>query len=105
MSLSSDPEILGALLSCIQPGQGGIPLNVQVTVTPSDEVLDLRRQITELKEEKLDLKARLDRCEYLLMCQHGINDQLRQLLINNGIKIPRHFDQFREDNPKPKRKR
>lgn len=105
MSSRSDPEILGALLSCIQPGQGGIPLNVQVTVTPSDEVLELRRQITELKEERLEMKTRLDRCEYLLMCQYGISDQLTQLLHDNGIKIPRHFDQFREDNPKPKRKR
>ena len=80
-------------------GSPDLPLHLHVTLTSSDEVLRLRQELLDEQSAAIDLRTKLQRCEYLLMCEYQISEQLMQLLRDNGIKIPRRFTRWR-DQPK-----
>jgi len=75
----------------IFPGQGGAPLRLEVSVTPSDEVQRLRQDAADLRRQLDDLQARYNRVEYLYRCETLINFQLADLCKENGVKVPRRL--------------
>lgn len=68
-------------------GEGSLQVNL--SVTDSQEVLDLRDQITQLHAEIAQLKERNRSLEYDYRCEVVINMELVDLCRNNGIKIRR----------------
>lgn len=79
---------LSALLSGTAPGQGGAPLNVAVTVTPSDEVMALRSRVASLEAELSDLQTMFNRTQYLYICEVQLNLQLQDLMRAAGVSFP-----------------
>lgn len=69
-------------------GLGGVPLSLDVRVTPSDEVQQLRQQVEDLRQNLADLQAKYNRTEYLYRCETLINLQLHDLCKDHGIKVP-----------------
>lgn len=72
-------------------GQGSAPLNLNVTLTSSDEVLSLRSRIAELEKQLLEQTAVLKRAEYNLMCEYALNTQLADYLRERDIKVPPRY--------------
>lgn len=68
--------------------QGGVPLKLDITVTPSDEVQALRSQVHALQQELNDLQAQYNRVEYLYRCEVLISHQLADLCKEHGVKVP-----------------
>ena len=79
-----------ALLSGIL-GQGGTPLNVAVTVTPSDEVTALRTRIAQLEGQLSELETTFNRTQYRYMCEVQLNMQLQDLMRAAGVSFPRRL--------------
>ena len=79
-----------ALLSALT-GQGGTPLNVAVTVTPSDEVAQLRAQIADLRAQLSELQVSFNRTQYRYMCEVQLNLQLQDLMRHAGVSFPRRL--------------
>ena len=73
------------------PSWGPLPLKLEVTVTSSDEVQDLRRQLSDLASQLQDLKDQVNRVEYLYRCETIINLKLTDYCRAHGLKIPRHL--------------
>lgn len=74
------PQLLTAL--------GGLPLKVDVTVTPSDEVQALRKQVSDLTLQLSDLQAKYNRVEFLYRCETLVNARLVDMCHDKGIKVP-----------------
>lgn len=72
-------------------GWGAIPLKLDVRLTASDEVQDLRRQLSELASQVQQLKDQVNRLEYLYRCETIINLQLTDYCRAQGVKVPRHL--------------
>lgn len=72
-------------------GEGGSPLKVAVSVTPSDEVMALRSQVSELQAELAALRTAHNRTEYLYMCEVKLNLQLQDLMRAAGVPFPRRL--------------
>lgn len=85
MSQSSDLSSLEVLLALIRSGEG-IPLNIRIT--PSDELQALRDQVKQLTEDCDYYKKKLHQCEGYLGDECEVNERLRRLLRENGIKVP-----------------
>lgn len=79
-----------ALLSGLT-GQGGTPLNVAVTVTPSDEVMALRSRIAELEDQLSDLETTFNRTQYRYMCEVQLNLQLQDIMRSADVPFPRRL--------------
>lgn len=79
-----------ALLSGIF-GQGGTPLNVAVTVTPSDEVTSLRSRIAEVEGQLSELQRSFNRVQYLYICEVQLNLGLQDLMRQAGVPFPRRL--------------
>ena len=79
-----------ALLSALT-GQGGTPLNVAVTVTPSDQVTLLRKRIVELQTQLAELEAEFNRAQYRYMCEVQLNLQLQDIMRRAGVSFPRRL--------------
>ena len=75
-----------ALLALLQSGEG-IPIDLRVT--PSREVQQLRDHIAALEAELQEVKRTLRHSEFQRGCEMQINDRLCDLLRQHGIKIPR----------------
>lgn len=74
-------------------GLGGIPLKLEVSITPSDEVQALRARVQSLQHKLDDLQARYNRVEYLYRCETLINAQLVDHCKGNKVDIPKRFFQ------------
>lgn len=85
-----DCPLSSALLSGLF-GQGGTPLNVAVTVTPSDEVTSLRSRIAQLEEQFSELQRSFNRTQYLYICEVQLNLQLQDLMRAAGVPFPRRL--------------
>lgn len=72
---------------------GGVPLNINVTLTPSDEVLALRQQVADLQHQLSDLRTDYERMSYQYRCETIINLNLTDLCRANKVKIPRRLFQ------------
>lgn len=70
-------------------GQGGTPLRVEVILTPSEEVMQLRQQIHDLQAQLDRLQQQYDRTEYLYRCEVLISLQLSDLCRAQGVNVPR----------------
>lgn len=79
-----------ALLSGLL-GREGTPLNVAVTVTPSDQVTVLRRRVAELQAQVAGLQDDFNRAQYRYMCEVQLNWQLQDLLRSAGVSFPRRL--------------
>lgn len=66
-------------------------LRFHVTVTPSDEVLGLRRELDELRSELQKLRDEFHRVEYRYGCEVRINQQILDYCRQQGIKLPDRF--------------
>lgn len=80
-------DALAAALLTLCRGGEGIPLDVRIT--PSDEVKELRSRIAELEEEVQRAKETLQRSEFKRGGERLITERLLQLLRDNDIKVPR----------------
>lgn len=87
-------RLFAALLSHLSPGEEGIPLKVSVVVTPSDEVHALRADLAEVRRDRDELKKTLQRCEFLLECNHHVHAQLMDHCRANGLAIPRNVRNY-----------
>ena len=72
-------------------GQGGAPLNVVVTVTPSDEVTSLRSRVSVLERQLAELEFTFNRTQYRYMCEVQLNLQLQDLMRAAGVPFPRRL--------------
>lgn len=72
-------------------GWGAFPLKVEVSLTPSDEVQQLRTRVDELSAAVQELKVQFDRTEYLYRCETIINLRLQDFCREHGLKVPRHL--------------
>lgn len=85
-----DCPLFSALLSGT-PGQEGTPLNVAVTVTPSDQVLRLRQRVADLQSQLSALEADFNRTQYRYMCEVQLNLQLQDIMRAAGVPFPRRL--------------
>lgn len=85
-----DCPLSTALLSGIL-GQGGAPLNISVTVTPSDQVTALRSLVSDLRRHLADLERDYNRVQYLYMCEVQLNLQLQDIMRAAGVSFPRRL--------------
>lgn len=77
------------------------PIELHVRITPSDEVLRLRQDVSELKAKLQALQGRYDRLEYDRRIEYIFNGQLCDLLREHHIPFPRtqdlrEMDKFRD---------
>lgn len=68
-------------------GERGTPLKLEVTVTPSDEVYQLRARVQELETALEDLRKEYNRVEYLYRCECIISMRLGDRCRENKINI------------------
>lgn len=79
-----------ALLSALT-GQGGTPLNVAVTVTPSDQVTVLRGMVADLRKQLAASEDAYNRVQYRYMCEVQLNLQLQDLMRAANVPFPRRL--------------
>ena len=87
MSVTPHDALAAALLTLCRGGEG-IPLDVRVT--SSEEVLELRARVAELEESLRITRERLNYSEYKRGCELHINHRLHDLLKEHGIRVPRN---------------
>ena len=80
-SLSESP------LSCLIGGAGGRPLEVNVHITPSDEVQKLRDSVADLQKRLESLQADYNRVEYYYRCESLVNMELIDLCRKHGVEV------------------
>lgn len=72
----------------VLPDLGGIPLKLEVSITPSDEVQSLRQQLRDKTSQLETLQKEFNRVSYLYRVETLINLQLQDICKENGIKVP-----------------
>lgn len=72
-------------------GWGPLPLRVDVSLTPSDEVQQLRQQVSDITLRLSELETQFNRTEYLYRCETIINLRLQDFCREHGLKVPRHL--------------
>jgi len=65
------------------------PIEVNVHLTSSDEVLALRERVNSLEKELSVVKDAANRTEFLYRCEVLINERLVDLCKDNEIRIPK----------------
>lgn len=65
---------------------------LHVFLTPSDEVNQLRNQISELNSKLLEMKRKFDSLEYSYRCESLVNMELVDLCWEHGIRYRPHLD-------------
>lgn len=84
--------LLSALLG--QAGQRSSPLppiTVNVNLSPTDELVELRQQVAALEAQLACKDTELNRAEYLFRCESIINTRITDYCRENGIKLPKHL--------------
>ena len=72
-------------------GTGGAPLNLAITVTPSDEVLQLRAKVASLQRDLDASQIDYNRVQYRYLCEVQLNLQLQDLMRAAGVSFPRRL--------------
>lgn len=85
----SDDAFLSAPLLVSLSGQGGLPLKLDITLTASDEVMQLRQQVSDLASQVETLQAQLHRAEYLFRCETIINQKLVDHCKAHRVPVPK----------------
>lgn len=70
-------------------------LHFDVTFTPSEELLALRREVEDLKAQLGDLRSQLNRVELMYAAETLINGELQDLLTEHGIPYREAIKQYR----------
>lgn len=83
--------ILSSALQTALTGLGGAPLNVTVTLTPSDEVLQLRDRVAHLQRQLDASQIEFNRVQYRYMCEVQLNLQLQDIMRRAGVSFPRRL--------------
>lgn len=84
-------DLFSGLLPSFLPARTGGPPKLEIVLTPSDEVLQLRQQVEDLQDRLAALKERCNRIEYLYNCEVIINLQITDYCRDQGWKIPRRY--------------
>lgn len=79
--------ISAALLSQSLGGEG-TPLKLDITLTTSDEVMELRARVADLEAQLAELKEAHRRTEYLYRCECLLNFEMQDLLKSHRIAFP-----------------
>lgn len=85
-----DCPLSSALLSALT-GEGGAPLKVAVSLTPSDEVTALRSQVADLTLKLAELQRDYNKVEFRYRCEVLLNFQLQDLMRAAGVPFPRRL--------------
>lgn len=67
------------------------PIELHITLTPSDEVLTLRKQVSDLELKNLELTQQLKRCENNLMWEYQVNQHIVDFCKEHNFSLPKHF--------------
>lgn len=81
-------ELLFVLLRLLEREEG-FPLHIRVS--PDDELLTLRSQVSTLTASLEALQRDFNRTEYLYRCEAAINLRLVDVCREHGIKLPVSF--------------
>ena len=73
------------------PGLGSCPIKLEVSLTPSDEVQQLRQQLSDISSRLAELETQFNRTEYLYRCETIINLRLQGFCREHGLKVPRYL--------------
>ena len=67
------------------------PLRLHITLSPSEELLALRRENEDLRQELDRLRSDFKRNEYRFACESILNNKLIDLCRESGIEVPKTF--------------
>jgi len=81
-------SLCSLLCQSIRAGEG-IPLNI--TLTTSDEVQQLRQQLADLEQKQEELQKAFHRVEFNFRCESIINMELQDFCTRNGLRPPARF--------------
>lgn len=88
--MTSSSDALLASLAALLAGVGeGIPLNLNVSLTPSERVQALEKQVAALSSELSTLQREYNRVEYLYFCESKINQRIQDYCAENHFRLPR----------------
>lgn len=90
---------LSSLSSLILPALGGLlsrvgestPLELKVSLEPSERVQQLEKQVAALQVELDELRKQHNRTEYLYSCEVVVNDRLVDWCRSQGLNPPKHM--------------
>lgn len=63
------------------------PIELSVRLSPSDEVMQLRSDVSRLEDQVVQLRQAYNRTEFLYRCEVMINTQLVDLCREHGIRL------------------
>ena len=88
--MTSSSDALFASLAALLAGVGeGVPLNLNVSLTPSERVQALEEQVKALSSELAALQRDYNRVEYLYFCESKINQRIQDYCAVNHFRLPR----------------
>ena len=90
MTPSSD-ALLASLAALLAGVVEGIPINLNVSLTPSERVQALEEQVKALTSALSTLQRDYNRVEYLYRCECIINQRLQDYCQSNGVPVPRNL--------------
>lgn len=67
------------------------PITLHIVLTPSDEVLELRKTIADLELKNFELTQQLKRCESNLMWEYQVNQRITDYCKDHDFILPKHF--------------
>lgn len=94
---SSSDALLAALTALLAGVGEGAPLNLNVSLTPSERVQALEKQVAALTNDLATLQRDYNRVEYLYFCESKINQRIQDYCAENGFRLPRSL--YRGDDP------
>ena len=96
--MTSSSDALLASLAALLAGIGeGTPVNLNVSLTPSERVQELEKQVAALTNDLATLQRDYNRVEYLFFCESKINQRIQDYCADNGFRLPRSL--YRGDDP------
>lgn len=97
-NFNASSDALLAALAALLAGVGeGVPLNLNVSLTPSERVQELEKQVAALTNDLATLQRDYNRVEYLFFCESKINQRIQDYCAENGFRLPRSL--YRGDDP------
>ena len=89
-NFNASSDALLASLAVLLAGVGeGVPLNLNVSLTPSERVQALEEQVKALSSELAALRRDYNRVEYLYFCESKINQRIQDYCAENHFRLPR----------------